>query len=188
MTAQSGAKGAKVSRGFTAVDLVTIAALAAIFRATAYLSAALQFVFPFSTLVMAFTYGLFVMTAAVIVRKVGVFTMFTIAGCLINYFQGETLLPLLTMALEGVLADIYLYLRLRAGVNPWGSLREMVIASLLSGVTWVIVTYAFNFPVFWQVALPLGMLALLCVLGIALEVFGGVLGFGLGNKIKGLIG
>lgn len=188
MAAQSGATKEKVFRGFTAVDLVTIAALAAIFRATAYLSAAVQFVFPFSTLVMAFTYGLFVLIAAMVVRKVGVFTLFTICACLINYFQGETLVPLLVMVFEGLLADVYVYLRLRAGANPWGSRRDMIIATLLVGIVWVVATYGIMFPLIFLVELPVLVYTALFILGILVALIGGILGYGLGNKIKGLIG
>lgn len=179
----------KVFRGFTAVDLVTLAALAALFRAMDYVTGIFAFVFPFNTLFMAFSFGVTALVAGVIVRKVGVFTMFTIAAQLINFFlQGENLIAVLIMSSWGLLADIYMYTRVKAGAEPFVSKRDLGIASLLMGITWVLTTYGLAFPRIFLVELSTAIYAALMFFGVIAEYLGGLLGISLGNKIKGLLG
>ena len=110
----------KIWRVFNAVDLVTLAALAALFRAMDYVAGVVAFVFPFNTTLMTITFGITAITAAVIIRKPGVFTLFTLAAQLINVFvQGEMPVAGLIMLSWGVLADLYLYLRLKNGIDPF---------------------------------------------------------------------
>jgi hypothetical protein len=189
MATATGTKTLKTFRAFTAVDLVTLAALAALFRAFDYLTGVIAFIFPFNTLIMTLAFGVTAMVAATIVRKTGVFTMFTIAAQLINFFvQGETLVAVVIMAFWGVLADVYVYMRLKSGADPFTTYRDMVIASFLLGIVWVVTTYGIAFPLIFLVNLSPFVYGALMVLGIIGVVVGGILGFGLGNKIKGLLG
>ena len=174
---------------FTAVDLVTIAALAAIFRSLIYLIDVVGFLWPFNTLFLAFGFGLTAVTAAVIVRKGGVFTLFTIVAQLINWLlQGEMFVAILPLLLWGVFADIYVYSRIKAGANPFSNLKDMLIASVILGVTWVLTTYGIAYPYIYAVDLAPKIYAILMVVGAICIVIGGYLGFKLGDKIKGLIG
>ena len=179
----------KVFRTFTAVDLVTLAALAALFRAMDYVTGAFAFVFPFNTLFMAFSFGVTALVAGVIVRKVGVFTMFTIAAQLINFFlQGENLVAVVIMSSWGLLGDIYMYTRVKAGVDPFVSKRDLNIASILMGIVWVVSTYGIAFPIIFLVELSTAIYGALMVFGVVAEFLGGLLGISLGNRIKGLLG
>jgi hypothetical protein len=176
-------------RSFSAVDLVTLAALAALFRAMDYVTGAFAFVFPFNTLFMAFSFGVTALVGGVIVRKTGVFTLFTIAAQLINFFlQGENLVAVLIMATWGLLADIYVYTRLRAGADPFSNAKDLNIANLLMGVVWVLTTYGIAFPIIFLVELSTAVYAALMVFGVVAEFLGGLLGVSLGNRIKGLLG
>lgn len=189
MSATTEVKSEKIFRGFTAVDLVTLAALAALFRAMDYVSGVLAFVFPFNTLTMAFSFGVTALVAAVIVRKVGVFTLFTIAAQLINFFlQGENIVAVLIMSFWGLFGDIYMYTRLKAGADPFSSMRDLNIASILNGIVWVITVYGIAFPVIFLVELSVAIYAALMVFGVIAEFLGGLLGISLGNRIKGLLG
>ena len=189
MAGESTARTVNPFRMFTAVDLVTVAALAALFRVMDYFTSAMAFVFPFNTLLMCLTYGLTAVVAAMVVRKTGVFTLFTIAAQAINFFlQGEVLVAVLIMSLWGVLADIYVYLRLKAGADPFASLGNTLIIGILLGLVWVVTTYWIAFPRIFLVELSTGIYAALGALGIVSVTAGSLLGFGLGNRIKGLIG
>jgi hypothetical protein len=189
MSTTTKSVGMPTFRSFTAVDLVTLAALAALFRAMDYVTGAFSFVFPFNTLFMAFSFGVTALVGGVIVRKTGVFTLFTIAAQLINFFlQGENLVAVLIMSTWGLLADIYVYTRLRAGADPFSSAKDLNIASILMGVVWVVTVYGIAFPVIFLVELSTGVYAALMIFGVVAEFLGGLLGVGLGNKIKGLLG
>jgi hypothetical protein len=189
MSATTKTGSLSVFRSFTAVDLVTLAALAALFRAMDYVTGIFAFVFPFNTLFMAFSFGVTALVAGVIVRKAGVFTLFTIAAQLINFFlQGENIVAVLIMSVWGLLADIYVYSRMRAGVDPFSNVRDLSIATLLMGITWVVTTYGIAFPIIFLVELGVGIYAALMVFGVIAEFLGGLLGVRLGNRIKGLLG
>jgi hypothetical protein len=154
-----------------------------------YVTGIFAFVFPFNTLFMAFSFGVTALVAGVIVRKVGVFTMFTIAAQLINFFlQGENLIAVLIMSSWGLLADIYMYTRVKAGAEPFVSKRDLGIANLLMGITWVLTTYGLAFPRIFLVELSTAIYAALMFFGVIAEYLGGLLGVSLGNKIKGLLG
>jgi hypothetical protein len=176
-------------RAFTAVGLVTLAALAALFRAMDYVAGVVAFVFPFNTTLMTITFGVTAVCAAVIIRKTGVFTLFTLAAQLINVFvQGETPVAGLVMLLWGVLADLFVYYRLKSGVDPFSNLRDMIISCILMGIVWVVTVYAILFPIIYLVQLSTFIYIALMVVGWIGVVVGGVLGFYLGNRIKGLLG
>jgi hypothetical protein len=179
----------KIWRVFNAVDLVTLAALAALFRAMDYVAGVVAFVFPFNTTLMTITFGITAITAAVIIRKPGVFTLFTLAAQLINVFvQGEMPVAGLIMLSWGVLADLYLYFRLKNGIDPFKSLREMIICAVLMGIVWVVTVYGILFPILYLVQLSTFIYVALMVVGWIGVVVGGILGFYLGSRIKGLLG
>jgi hypothetical protein len=189
MNASETSGRARIFSRFSAVDLVTIAALACVFRATIYLVEAIGFLFPFSTFVLSFAFGLTCLIAAAVVRKVGVFTMITIAGQLINFFlQGEMLVASLVFCLWGILADIYVYLRLKAGAKPFSNFRDMVVCTVLLAVVWSGLTYGVGFRILYLLELSLPVYIGLVVGGIVTTILGGWMGYGLGNRIKGLIG
>jgi hypothetical protein len=73
-----------VFKRFTAVDLVTLAVFAALYRALWYFWSAIGFLFPFNQVLSTLFYVLCGVAGVVIVRKVGAFTMFAIAAQLIN--------------------------------------------------------------------------------------------------------
>ena len=188
-TAQSAKPAQKLFRAFNAVDLVTIAALAGLFRAMDYVTGALAFLFPFSSFLMIFSCLMFAVAAAVIVRKPGVFTLFVVAAQAINLFlQGEILLAVIIMLSWGILSDLYVYNRLKAGIDPFKTFRPMFIAGLLMSLTWVISHYDINFPFVYMVNLSFGVYAILTVVGFIVGCAGGAVGFFLGDKVKGLLG
>jgi hypothetical protein len=189
MTEASKSPAVKIWRVFNAVDLVTLAALAALFRAMDYVAGVVAFVFPFNTTLMTITFGITAVCAAVIVRKPGVFTLFTLAAQLINVFvQGEMPVAGLIMLSWGVFADLYLYLRLKNGIDPFKSLRDMIICSLLMGIVWVVTVYGILFPIIYLVQLTTFIYIALMLVGWIGVVVGGILGFYLGSRIKGLLG
>ncbi len=182
-------KPVKIWRMFTAVDLVTLAALAVLCRSMDYVGGIVQFLFPFSTFIMAFSVGLTMIVAALIVRKPGVFTIYTLALQLINVFvQGEVLLAGVVMLLWGVLSDLYLYMRLKNGVDPFKNQRDMIIAGVLMSVMWVLTVYGVLFPFIYLLTPGVVGYIGLFVGGLIVINLGCYLGFGLGNRIKGLIG
>jgi hypothetical protein len=184
----SQAANKKIFRMFTAVDLVTIAALAALFRAMDYVTGAFAAFFPFSSFIMIFACLMFAVAAAVIVRKAGTFTLFVIAAQAINLFlQGEILLAVLIMLSWGLLSDFWIYTRLKAGVDPFKSMRDMTIAGILMSLTWVISHYDINFPFVYMVNLSFTVYVILTVVGFIIGSIGGVVGYFLGDKVKGLL-
>lgn len=186
---QAGVKPRKIFRMFTAVDLVTIAALAALFRAMDYVTGAFAFIFPFSSFIMIFACLLFAVAAAVIVRKVGTFTLYVVAGQAINLFlQGEILLAVIIMLSWGLLSDFYVYTRVKAGLDPFKNRRDMFIAGALMSLTWVVSHYDINFPFVYMVNLSFGVYVILTVVGFIIGCAGGWVGFILGDKVKGLLG
>ncbi len=188
-TAQSVTPKQKIWRTFTAVDLVTIAALAGLFRAMDYVTGALAFLFPFSSFLMIFSCLMFAVVAAVIVRKHGVFTLFVVAAQAINLFlQGEILVAVIIMLSWGILSDLYVYTRLKAGADPFKNFRDMFIAGLLMSLTWVISHYDINFPFVYMLNLSFTVYAILTVVGFIIGCGGGAVGFLLGDKVKGLLG
>jgi hypothetical protein len=177
--------GKKTFRSFNAVDLVTLAALAALFRALDYLPIAV--IFPFNTLTMAFGFGIAAHVAGSIIRKPGVYTLFGIAAQLINFFvQGETLVAVLMFSTWGILADLFIYSRLKAGTDPFTSKRDSIIASILMGVMYAITVYGVAFPLIYLVELTPTIYVVLMILGVIVAFLGGLIGIALGNKIKGL--
>lgn len=189
MTDVAKVQAVKIWRMFNAVDLVTLAALAALFRAMDYVAGVVAFVFPFNTTLMTIMFGLTAVCAAMIIRKPGVFTLFTLAAQLINVFvQGEMPIAGLVMLSWGVLADLYVYFRLRSGADPFKSLRDMIICGLLMGIVWVVTVYAILFPIIYLVQLTTFIYIALMVVGWIGVVVGCILGFYLGNRIKGLLG
>jgi hypothetical protein len=174
---------------FTAVDLVTIAALAAIFRSLIYLIDVVGFLWPFNTLFLVFGFGLTNIVAAMVVRKPWVFTLFAVVAQLINLFlQGEMFVAILPLLLWGIFGDLYVLSRQNAGANPFSNLRDMMITSLILGVTWVVMTYAIDYPFIYKVDLAFSIYIILMIVGTICCVIGGYLGYLLGDRIKGLIG
>ena len=188
MTATAVAQSS-VWKRFTAVDLVTLAVFAALYRALWYVWHAISFLFPFNQVASTFFYVFCGVAAVVIVRKLGAFTLFAIAAQLINLFlQGEMLAVAAIMACFALAGDLYLYFRLSAGADPFSSLRDLVIAGTIVGIVWSAVNWGYIFPIMFMTELTP---ALYWSAGIACAVGGAVgswLGFLMGNRLKGLIG
>jgi hypothetical protein len=178
-----------LAKRLTAVDLVTLAVFAALYRACWYFWHALNFVFPFNQLVAVFAMIFFTMAAVVIIRKPIAPILFAIGAMTINLvIQGELLGATLVYFTWGLLPALYLYLREKAGVDPYVSLREMGVTSLILAIVWGITNLAIVYPVFFGVAFtPFSFLLMLMALGAVIGTVAGVLGSMLGNKIKGLI-
>ncbi len=188
MTTASTA-GKKLLVAFTAVDLVTMAALGALSRTMSYPMEALGFIFPFNTFVLCLGFGFTELVAGMIVRKPGVFTMTNIAGLLVNFFlQGEMLVASFVFLGWSILADVYVYLRMRSGKDPWSSMRDMLIAALTLAIMWPVLTYILVFPWLYLLVFPIGIVAGLCIGGFICVMVGSWLGILAGKRIKGLLG
>jgi len=178
----------KIFRGFNAVDLVTLAVFAALYRAAWYIWQIFGFLFPFNIVIATFFATLAAVTAAVIVRKVGVFTLYSIAAALINFFfQGEALVATIIYLFLGVLSDAYLYTRFKAGEDPFSSFRDMTIAGTLFAFLWSAANWGFVFPVLFMMEFTPFVhiaVAVVCFVG---GIVGGILGYRLGDRLKGLI-
>jgi hypothetical protein len=186
-TASTTAKSSLFQR-FTAVDLITLAVFAAMYRALWYGWHALNFLFPFNQVLNDFFMVLLGITAVMIVRKLGAATLFTIAGQLINLFiQGEMPVVALMFVLWGVIADLYFYFRIKSGANPFNNLRDILIAGFLMALMWSITNWGVAFPFLFLIALPISTYL---IVGIATTIsgfIGGWIGYSLGGKLKGLI-
>ncbi len=179
----------KVFQRFTAVDLVTIAVFAALYRAMWYVWNIFSFAFPFNQVINTFFGVLCTVAALVIVRKVGTATMFQIAAMLINVLvQGEVFSVALWGCTTGLLADIYCYLVLRSGTDPFISLRHMVIAGALTAFMFNFNLWIVMMTFLYKVSMPTQIIVTVFILGTITGIIGGVVGFFLGDRIKGLIG
>jgi hypothetical protein len=182
-------EGGKIWKRFTAVDLVTLAVFAALYRALWYVWHALGFLWPFNQIFSDLFYVLCGVAAVVIVRKLGAFTLFAVASQLINLFlQGEMFIVAVIMAAFALGGDLWIYLRLRAGADPFSSLGDMFISGTIVGIIWSVVNWAWVFPVLFLTDLTPGLYwsaGITCAIGGAV---GAWIGYGLGNQIKGLVG
>ncbi|HUV73418.1 MAG TPA: hypothetical protein VMW79_03850 [Anaerolineae bacterium] len=179
----------KVFQRFTAVDLVTIAVFGALWRAMWYVWNVFGFLFPFNQVLNTFFGVLCTIAALVIVRKAGAATLVNIAALLINVLvQGETLTVALVGVTTGIFADIYCYFILRAGGDPFGSLRHMFIAGLLVAVMHNINLWIIMMKFLYKVPMANSLVAAVFSLGVIGGAIGGLAGFFLGDRIKGLIG
>jgi len=189
MSAGTAPREVKVFQGFTAVDLVTIAAMAAIFRATIYVTQLVGFLFPYNTFGLCLTYGFSMLVAARVVRKTGVFTLTNIAAQLINVFlQGELIIAAVFFMTWSLFADVYVYMRLKAGADPFETPRDMAISTIIMAVSWPVATYLISFPLMFGLEFSVLTNAALVVGGFISVCVGGWVGYHLGNRIKGLIG
>jgi hypothetical protein len=188
MSATAATVKTQAFRALSAVDLVTLAVFAALYRALWYVWHALGFLFPFNQLLSDFFYVLCGVAAIVIVRKFGAFTLFAVAAQAVNVFlQGEMLVVALIMVLPGVLADVYIYLQAKSGKDVFSSFSAMFMAGTIAGATWSLVNWALIFPVIFltELSVPLYIAAAIaCLLG---GMAGAWAGYKLGDKVKGLI-
>jgi hypothetical protein len=179
----------RIFQRFTAIDLVTLAVFAAIYRAMWYLWNAFGFLFPFNQVLNVFFYGICAVAAMVIVRKVGAATLFIVAATLINVLlQGESLAVAAIGAFTAVLGDIYAWIVLASGQDPFTSRRHMFIAGILLSVGINIALWLIMIKLVYKIPMDNGILAAAfasCTVG---GIIGGWLGFGLGDRVKGLLG
>jgi hypothetical protein len=182
-------KKLKLFQRFTAVDLVTLAVFAALYRACWYLWNALSFAFPFNQILNTLFYCLCGIAALMFVRKVGAASLYLIAAALINIFlQGESLAIAAVTLMLGVVADIYVLIFRSMGKDVFKSRTHMfIIAAILSFIhsftLWVIL-----FKMVFMVPLDDAIFYSVLASGLVAGFVGGVLGYYLGNKLKGLIG
>ena len=182
-------KKVKIFQRFTAIDLVTLAVFAALYRACWYLWNALSFAFPFNQILNTLFYCLCGVAALMFVRKVGAATLFLIAGALINIFiQGESMAIAAVSLGLGILADVYILVFRAMGKDVFKSRTQMfIIAAILSFVhsfaLWIIL-----FKMVFMVPLPDAIFYSVLGAGVVAGFVGGVLGYFLGNKLKGLVG
>jgi ABC-type thiamin/hydroxymethylpyrimidine transport system permease subunit len=174
---------------FTAVDLVTIAVFGTLWRAMWYVWNAFAFLFPFNQVLNTLFGVLCVVTALVIVRKVGTATLLNIAAGLVNLFlQGEVFTVVIIGATTGILADLYCYLVLQSGRDPFRSLRHMFIAGTLTAVLHNFILWIIMLKFVFKVPMANSLVAAVFAAGTAGGIIGGLAGFGLGDRIKGLLG
>jgi hypothetical protein len=182
-------KKVKIFQRFTAIDLVTLAVFAALYRACWYLWNALSFAFPFNQILNTLFYCLCGIAALMFVRKVGAASLFLIAAALINIFiQGESLAIAAVTLMLGVVADIYILVFRAMGKDVFKSRTHMfIIAAILSFIhsftLWVIL-----FKMVFMVPLADSIFYSVLAAGLVAGFVGGVLGYFLGNKLKGLVG
>jgi hypothetical protein len=179
----------KVFQRFTAVDLVTVAVFAALHRAMWYVWNIFAFLFPFNQVLNTFFAVLCVVAALVIVRKVGTATLVQIAAMLINVLvQGEVFTVALVGASTGILADAYCYFVLVAGRDPFRSLRDMFIAGALTALSHNFIMWIIMLKLLYKIPMENSIVVAVFAAGTVGGMIGGVVGFGLGDRIKGLIG
>lgn len=180
---------ASIFQAFSAVDLVTVAVFAALHRALWYVWHALGMFYPYSQVINTFFLGLCVLAAVVIVRKPWTITLFIIANQMINLFlQGEPLVGvLLYICTFGILADIYLVIRLRQNKNPYDSTKDLLIAGTLLAVVFYFVTYTIGITYIYMISFTPVVFWTLAVELIAGGVLGAWLGILLGRRLSGLI-
>jgi hypothetical protein len=188
MSAVASAKKGVFQR-FTAVDLVTIVVFAVLYRVLWYVWNAFSFLFPFNQILNTFFYTLCAVAALVIVRKVGVATLFLIGAMLVNVFlQGESLLIAFIGLFTGVFADVYLYTVISGGGDPWKSWKHMLIAGALLATFHSIALWLLMFKITFGAEMATGTLITVLVACAVGGTIGGAIGFALGDRIKGLIG
>lgn len=189
MTTQALATGTKVFLRFTAVDLVTLAVFAAVYRALWYVWNALNFLFPFNQVLNLFFFCLCGIAALVIVRKVGAGTLYVIGGLLIDILlQGEALVVAVVIGVMGLSADIYCYILKSAGRDPYGSMRQMVTTGTIWAIFLNIGLFIVTLKLIFQVPLDDAILVAVLVAATVAGLVGSAIGFALGDKTKGLIG
>ena len=124
-----------------------------------------------------------------IVRKVGAATLLQIASMLINVLvQGEVLSVAIVGCTTGLLADLYCYLVLRGGGDPFSSLRHMFIAGLLTALIHNVNLWIIMMKFLYKVPMADSITAAVFTAGTIAGAIGGVAGYFLGDRIKGLIG
>jgi hypothetical protein len=178
-----------ILKRFTAVDLVTIAVFAAIWRGLWYLWNAFSFLFPFNQVLNTFFYGICAVAAMVIVRKVGTATLFTIAALLINVLlQGESLAIAAIAMFTGIFGDVYAWIVLAGGQDPFVSRRQMFIVGILLSLGMNIALWVLMLKLIYKIPMPNGTLIAAFVSCTITGIIGGWLGFKLGDRVKGLLG
>jgi len=186
MTSQASPKA---FQRLTAVDLVTIAVFAALFRAMWYVWNVFAFLFPFNQVLNTFFAVMCTVAALVIVRKVGTATLFQAAAMLINVLlQGEVFTVALVGITTGILADVYCYFVLRAGNDPFRSLLHMFIAGTLTAFVHNFNLWIVMLKFLYKIPMANALVAAVFASGTVCGMIGGVVGFKLGDRIKGLIG
>lgn len=174
---------------FTAVDLVTLAVFAALYRALWYFWHALGFLWPFNQVFSSGFYVLCGVAAVLIVRKVGAMSLYAVASQIINIFlQGEIFASAVIMAAAGVFADVYYYFRVRGGADPFTTFKDQFIAGgILMAVWWSVLNWYYVFPVMYAVDLPTMTVLAAAIACIAGGMLGAWAGYALGGRLKGLV-
>jgi ABC-type thiamin/hydroxymethylpyrimidine transport system permease subunit len=179
----------KLFQRFTAVDLVTIAVFGALYRALWYVWNAFNFLFPFNQALNILFNVMCTIAVLVIVRKVGAATLFQIAAMLINVFiQGESLLVALIGCTNGIAADLICYVLLRLKSNVWNALGQMTIAGAVTAFVVSFNLWVTMFKLVYMIPMESAVFYAVFALSLVAGVLGGMAGFGVGDRIKGLIG
>lgn len=182
------AQKAKVVQTFTAVDLVTIAVFAVIYRAFWYVWHAVGFLFPFNQMINTFILALGLVAVAVIVRKPGAGFFYYLVATIVNFLlQGEPLVGGV-IVFTALVPEVYWVLRLMAGGDPFGSLLDQLIGAFLLSLPWNLLLYYFLFPAVYLATIPPNIALAAWIAGTIAGTFGGLVGFYLGERLKGLIG
>jgi len=178
----------KLWQTFNAIDLVTLAVFGTLYRALWYFWHALGFIYPFNQAFSCFFFVVFCIASVVIVRKFGAATLFAVASQIVNMFlQGEVLWVAFLMATCGILADLYFYPRLKSGVDVFSSKKDLIIAGTLFGAWWSLINFAYIFPVLFETDFTVTISIVAGVVVAVAGLLGAFTGYGLGNKVKGLI-
>jgi hypothetical protein len=179
----------KIFQKFTAVDLVTIAVFGVLYRALWYVWNALAFLFPFNQLLNALFYVMCGVAAMMIVRKVGTITLYLVVACLINVLvQGDPLAIVAVGSCAGLFGDIYAYYVLANGRDPFDNRRDMWIIGGLMSVLWNFTLWFIMTKFIYMLVLPDSVYYPVILVCLVSGFVGGMIGFWLGNRVKGLIG
>jgi len=178
-----------IFQAFNAVDLVTVAVFAALYRALWYVWHALSFLFPFNQILNPLFFCMVAVAAMVIVRKPWTATLVVVASMAINLFmQGEALVAAVIYLTWAIPTDLYFISRLRAGASPFDSTRDLMIGGSLLSVMWTLVAWVIVNPLIFFITFRATMLIITSVVLVIGGVVGAALGMGLGRRMQGLLG
>lgn len=173
-------------RNFTAVDLVTIAVFAVIFRVAGIpIYRFTEFFFPYNIGIRFMIDCILAGTAVVIVGKRGTLTIYAVTWWLINFvFEGEDLAWIIGMWIPIIATELYL----SYGVNYKLTRKSAVIGigilwgSLFAAIYWIYLQY------FYLLIYPIEVIATSFAITVVLSIVGGLTGLSIGDRLKGLVG
>jgi len=172
-------------RKFTAVDLITIAMFALMFRIVGMpIYRWTGVFFPYNIGIRFMEDCILAAICCILVGKRGTLSLYAIIYWFVNFvFEGEDLVWLIGMWAPIILTELYLSTR----KNYLETLGQSVLGiggiwgMLFAAVYWVYLWY------YYLLVYPMTVVATSYGITIALSIVGAVIGFGIGKKIKPLM-